>query len=238
MLTQIPVLDPAECDRVSEDICALRSQWIPRGQQPTAFFTLGVASYQDLSTPAEGIPKRDYYREGPIFNAVIAEKFGWLLGRVQRVLQACLGGDTQFSPPLGLPGFHIFEYHAIPTTDVASIHFDLQYQLIDWSDGGPVPDFTDPISFTLPTRLPAGGGGINGWDLTYGEMIQGRHFDVSAFLGSRRKTFHRYSLGTLAIHSGHRLHQIAGVADVRPGDQRITLQGHGLRRGGGWVLYW
>ena len=63
-----------------------------------------------------------------------------------------------FSPHLALPGFHIFDYHAIPTADVASIHFDLQYQLIDWSDDGPAPDFTQPISFTLPARLPAGGG--------------------------------------------------------------------------------
>ncbi len=238
MLTQIPLLDPGECDRVSEDVCDLRAQWIPRGRQPASFFTLGVASYQDLPSPAEDIPRRDYYREAPIFNALILDRFGWLLRRVQGVLEAFLGMSTQFSPHLGLPGFHIFDYLAIPTTDVASIHFDLQYQLINWSDGAPSPDFTDPISFTLPTRLPKGGGGMNGWDLTYEEMIRGRHLDVASFLGSRCKTFHPHSVGMLAIHSGHRLHQIAGVADVRPGDQRITLQGHGLRRGGDWVLYW
>jgi hypothetical protein len=238
MLTQIPVLDPGECEMVAAGVCDLRSQWVPRGGQPTSFFTLGVASYQDLASAAAGIPQRDYYREAPICNALIAGKFGWLLRRVQDALGELLGTGTQFSPHLALPGFHIFDYHAIPTADVASIHFDLQYQLIDWSDNGPAPDFTQPISFTLPARLPAGGGGINGWDLTYEEMILGRHFDLSVFLGTRRKTFHRYSLGTLAIHSGHRLHQIAGVSDVRPGDQRITLQGHGVRRGRDWVLYW
>ena len=238
MLTQIPVIDPGECDRVSADICALRPQWIPRGRQPTAFFTLGVASYQDLSSPTGGNLQCDYYAQAPIFNALIIEKFGWLLRRVQSVLASFLCGPAQFSPRLGVPGFHIYDYDAIPRTDMTSIHFDLQYQLIDWNDNGAVPDFTSPISFTLPARLPTGGGGINGWDLTYEEVIRGRHFDLSSLVRTRRRTFHRYSLGTLAIHSGHRLHQIAGVVDVRPGDQRITLQGHGVRRGGDWILYW
>jgi hypothetical protein len=238
MLTRIPVLDPDECDRVSQDVCDLRSHWIPRWHQPSSFFTLGVASYQDLPNVAEDIPRRDYYKEAPLFNGLILERFGWLLNRVRRALEAVLGMSTQFSSHLGLPGFHIFDYEAIPTTDVASIHFDLQYQLINWGDSLCSPDFTDPISFTLPTRLPAGGGGLNGWDLTYEEMVRGGHRDLASFVGSRCKSFHPYSVGVLAIHSGHRLHQIAGVADVRPGDQRITLQGHGLRSGNDWVLYW
>jgi hypothetical protein len=238
MLTQILLLDPRECDRVSDEVCDLRSQWIPRGRQPTSFFTLGVASYQDLPSPAEDFPRRDYYREAPIFNALILNRFGWLLRRVQGALEALLGASTRFRPHLGVPGFHIFDSPAIPTTDVASIHFDLQYQLVNWGDGAPLPDDADPLSFTLPVRLPKGGGGINGWDLTYEERVRGRHFDIASLLGSRCKTFHPYSLGMLAIHSGHRLHQIAGVADVRPADQRITLQGHGLRRGDEWVLYW
>lgn len=238
MLTQIPVLDLGECERVSRDVCDLRSQWIPRAQQPASFFTLGLAGYQDLSGPAEHVPSRNYYQEAPFFNALILDRFGWLLRRVQSTLEGFLGMTTRFDSRLALPGFHIFDYLAIPTTDVASIHFDLQYQLIDWRDYAPAPDFSNPISFTLPIRLPKGGGGINEWDLTHQEMSRTVHNDLVSFVRCRSKTFYSYSVGMLAIHSGHRLHQIAGVADVQPGDQRITLQGHGLRRGPETVLYW
>jgi hypothetical protein len=238
MLTQIPVLDLGECERASDDVRDLRWQWIPRAPRPASFFTLGLASYQDLSGPTEHVPTRNYYREAPLFNTLILDRFGWLLGRVKSALESFFNTTTRFDSRLALPGFHIFDYLAIPTTDVASIHFDLQYQLIDWTDYAPQPDFANPISFTLPIKLPKGGGGINEWDLTYQEMSRAIHRDLARFVGCTPKTFYPYSLGMLAIHSGHHLHQIAGVADVQPGDQRITLQGHGLRMGAETVLYW
>jgi hypothetical protein len=237
MLTKIPLLDGAQCERITRDVCHTRPHWIPRGPEPAAFYTLGVASYQDLSDGATGVPRRDYYQNAPHFNALLLDRFSWLHQRLQLALDTLLG-TTVFAPRLGLPGFHVFDYAAIPTTDVASIHFDLQYQLIDWNDGGPVPDFANPISFTLPIKLPRGGGGLNCWDLTYEQMTRGGYHDIPTAIRQKTKTFHRYSLGELVVHSGHQLHQIAGIPDVRPGNQRITLQGHGLRRGVNWHLYW
>ena len=238
MLTSIPVLDDGECKDLCQSVAALRPFWVARTAEPAAFFTLGVACYQDLPPPVPGVRQRDYYREAPAYNALIGERFHWLLERVRGVLQATLGAAVGFAPGLALPGFHIFEFGAIPRTDVASIHFDLQYQMIDWKDGGAEPDFDSPISFTLPIRLPRGGGGLYVWDLTWEEMARGGYRDVATAGLERHKTFHRYALGAMAVHSGHRLHQIAGVADVQPGDQRITLQGHGIRRGAAWVVYW
>ena len=46
-----------------------------------------------------------------------------------------------------------------------------------------------------------------------------------------------YRVGMAVCHSGHRLHQIASH-DFAPGDERITLQGHGIMRKGVWQLYW
>lgn len=237
MLTQIPVLDTEECDRLSRDVCDLRSQWIPRTPDPASFFTLGVAAYQDLA-PVEFGPRQDYCRQAPLLNVLILDRFGWLLQRVQKALDEFLGTTTRFSSRLALPGFHIFEYFAIPRGGDASVHFDLQYQLIDWDDAEPAPDLSDPISFTLAIKLPKGGGGINEWDLTYEQTIRGPLQDLAALASGTLPTYHAYSLGAIAIHSGHRLHQIAGVTDVQPGDQRITLQGHGVRRGDATVLYW
>jgi hypothetical protein len=242
MLTQLPVLDLVECQRASLEICNLRSHWIPRTPPPASFFTLGVASYQDLSGLVAQVPRQNYYQDAPFFNALILGKFGWLLNRVRSSLECFLDAPAQFSARLSVPGFHIFDDVAIPRTDTASIHCDLQYQLIDWNDGAPSPDFTNPISFTLPLKLPKGGGGINGWDLTYEEIgeTMRRHgvFSMADVTKYKCKTFHPYSLGVMAVHSGHRVHQIGPAADVRQGDQRITLQGHGLRRGAEWVLYW
>jgi hypothetical protein len=242
MLKQIPVLDLAECERAFQEVCDLRPHWIPRTPSPPSFFTLGVASYQDLSGIVPHVPRQNYYQDAPFFNALILDKFGWLLNRVRSSLECLLGAPAQFSPRLSVPGFHIFDDVAIPRTDIASIHCDLQYKLIDWNDGAPPPDFTDPISFTLPVKLPKGGGGINGWDLTYEEigdtMRRYGAFTMADVTKYRCKTFYPYSLGVMAVHSGHRVHQIGPAADVQQGDQRITLQGHGLRRGAEWVLYW
>jgi len=241
MLDHIPILDPAECERATAQVAGLRHHWIPRGPAPTSFFTLGVASYQDLSE-APPWPRPDYYQDAPRFNALILQHLGWLLERVRASLEGFLGAPTRFSERLGVPGFHIFGDASIPRTDTASIHCDLQYQLIDWNDGEAPPDFASAMSFTLPTRLPQGGGGLNGWDLTseeIGDTMQ-RHgvSTMEQVVQFKSKTFYPYACGAMVVHSGGRVHQIGPSRDVQPGDQRITLQGHGLRRGAEWLLYW
>ncbi len=42
----------------------------------------------------------------------------------------------------------------------------------------------------------------------------------------------------LVIHSGLRYHQIAPMTGVLPGENRLTLQGHGLWFGNEWWVYW
>jgi hypothetical protein len=242
MLEQIPLLDLAECERASAQVGSLRPHWIPRSPPPASFFTLGVATYQDLGEDQPRCPRRDYYQDAPVFNALILEHFGWLLERVRRSLEHFLGASARFSPRLGVPGFHIFCDASIPRADSASVHCDLQHYLLDWNDGEAPPDFTSAVSFTLPTRLPRGGSGLNGWDLTCEEVdaTMQRHgvFTMEEVVKYRSKTFYPYSCGVMVVHSGSRVHQIGPAADVQPGDQRITLQGHGLRRGAEWVLYW
>jgi hypothetical protein len=236
MFVQIPLLSRVECEDASAAVNELRPQWIPR-TQPASFFTLGVASYMDLQNSNEGF-SRDYYNEAAPLNALISKRFGWLLGKAKSVVEDFVGAKALFSPQLASPGFHIFEFPAIPRSNTASIHFDLQHQLINWNDNFPFSQNADVVSFTLPIRLPAGGGGLNIWDITYQNCFKTPNFDLGRYLESNHPTYHRYSLGALAIHSGYRLHQIAGVSDVQPGDQRITLQGHGVCRGSEWVLYW
>ena len=75
MLTSIPVLDDGECKDLCQAVAALRPFWVARTAEPAAFFTLGVACYQDLPPPVPGVRQRDYYREAPAYNALIGERF-------------------------------------------------------------------------------------------------------------------------------------------------------------------
>jgi hypothetical protein len=51
-------------------------------------------------------------------------------------------------------------------------------------------------------------------------------------------TYVPYFPGVLVLHSGQQLHQIAPMSKIHPGDERITLQGHGFWHAGAWHLYW
>lgn len=114
---------------------------------------------------------------------------------------------------------------------------DRQFEDIPWQHPGEL-DFDQPVSFTLPLRLPAAGGGLNTWPADW------RHCHDSPLLIPellvRSLECHRvaYTEGVLMVHSGHMLHQIAPAPDMCSGDRRITLQGHALPRRGVYQLYW
>ena len=42
----------------------------------------------------------------------------------------------------------------------------------------------------------------------------------------------------MVLHDGVLLHAIGGSSAPAPIGQRITLQGHGVRRRGSWSIYW
>jgi hypothetical protein len=40
------------------------------------------------------------------------------------------------------------------------------------------------------------------------------------------------------VQHGHLVHRIAATPEIRPGDARITMQGHAIRVNDRFVLYW
>lgn len=234
MITSLMLLTAAECAQVCNEVTALRSSWTVRGGEPASFFTLGAPSYLDESGA--------YRAHAAEFNPLLLARFGWLYDRLCGFLSSRLGAGVALAEPLGVPGFHIWEAAGIFTKPVASVHFDLQY-LRHWTPEMGQPDLDRPLSMTLALELPRCGGGLNMWDVTYErfmhfrERIGGRvqPADVAALLPSVR---HPYTVGALALHSGHQLHQIGEVDRVEPHDRRITLQGHALWVNGLWKLYW
>lgn len=233
------ILSEKQCAEVYATIQSLKEHWITRGEEPASFFTLGTASYLDfLNLPDFA---GDYYNRAKQYNPLLKKHFSQIYELVKNSLEEQLQAPVSYHPEFALPGFHIWETPAIFTKSTASVHFDLQYQNLNWQDKENI-DFQRTISFTLPIKLPHLGGGLNVWDLTYEEYTDGRDpnylGDVEVMKRFRNKTVHPYNVGNIVIHGGHSLHQISAIAQVYPGDERITLQGHGVYHNGQWLLYW
>jgi hypothetical protein len=181
-----------------------------------------------------------YFEKAARLNPVLEKNFGWLYAKLTRSLGEHLGGECAFEPRAGRPGFHVFLPVPLFQRSLASIHVDLQYELLDWS-GHKQPDFSNPMSFTLSVVLPRRGGGLHTWDVPY-EALRGLSRDeIVRLVSSRPPEFRPYASGGVVLHSGHTLHQIAPLPDIEPGDARdarITLQGHAIRSDGTWWLYW
>ncbi|MGH9198806.1 MAG: hypothetical protein ACRD1T_24150 [Acidimicrobiia bacterium] len=233
MITRVELLSSVECECFVSALHTLQEHWIPH--RPCGFFTFGAASYLD--------DLADYRRIAAAYNPLLRERFGSLLDRVRNELARHLAAPVRFDDNLARLGFHVWR---VPALFTGAIHFDLQYQRLDWPTDV-APDFDHQISFTLPLRLPRRGGGLNMWDFTYEQVCRfyaqtGSPLaiaDLIAGLAALKKpVYHPYTPGTLVLHSGHLLHQIAPVAEVDPDDERITLQGHGLCCAGEWCLYW
>ena len=269
LFEQLEFLSGEECGRVMDTLNSLRDHWTHR-HPSVPFYTLGAPSYLDAAdlSAVDG-----YYRRARRENPLLAENFGWLYERLADVLSAALGAPCRYPDRFGLPGFHIFLPDNAFTSPFASVHIDLQYELLDWPLR-PAPDFERPLSFTGSIVLPAAGAGVNVWDIEYvhtwsrlrtalsraahavhpafarhppgalrveGEAGLHGIDELSELTKKIKPRLHPYNTGGLVIHSGHSVHQIAPMP-AKPGQTdslaRITLQGHAIRAGGIWRLYW
>jgi hypothetical protein len=238
VFTSVDTLTPRQCAEVGATVHLLKSFW-SQVNPPSNFYTLGVASYIEFCGKENA--QVEYYDKARRYNPLLKEYFSGLLENVRGTLERKFGEPVRYLEDFGIPGFHIWLTDAIPTRPSASVHFDLQYLRLNWPAHGEV-EYDKPVSFTLPIKLPKSGGGVNVWDVCYGEITslaeQGVAVDVDEMRGQRTQFQYEYSPGRLVMHSGHFLHQIAPVPEVEPGDERITLQGHALRCGGEWQVYW
>ena len=212
---------------------------------------LGAASYRSLPLIGKQIDKYPigkqinkyiYQRRAMKLNPIFRERLGWLYDRLAKTLADALGAPTRYPDDLALPGFHvnqkaIREKTVGPFRTGPAPHFDLQWQKIDWGDPSKV-DFKLPLSFTLAVALPAKGGGLKTWDIRYDEYKKLNTDEKAKLRAARKKEYHPYTVGQMVVHSGFQLHQVAPTPEFGPGDERITLQGHGIKRDGVWQLYW
>ena len=210
--------------RVHADVHAARPRWTRR-DPVHPFFTLGAASYLDAR-------KGQFTHYQSLARRAIP---GWVrrsAGSTTSCARQCstvVGSEARYDDRLALlPGFHVHLRDPEQVIPPASIHFDLQFELIDWSQLG-VADGREQISLSLAIALPAEGGGLMVWNINRMEIEamtdEARRAHMRA---NRHASRHPYTPGHLAVHSGHQLHQMAPAHDPQPADERITMQAHAL----------
>lgn len=221
-------LSPNDCESIKQRVHDLKQHWVARIDEKIPFYTLGAASYLDAQEKKDaryrGIAKR--------INPILKTHFADLYDRLVHVISQATGLKTDYDEALALPGFHIFLYSELFTQPLASKHFDLQFELIDWKGYRSV-DFAHPISYTLAITLPKSGGGMYCWNIYYDTETASSKTE-----GNEIQNLIEYQQGKLVLHAGLMLHQIAPIKDIDQADERITLQGHGLICDGVLRLYW
>lgn len=230
---EIPLLPESDCASLVDAVDSLREHWISRWEG-LPFWTLGAASY--LDSAQEGFAA--YAEKARATTPILDQTFSALYDRVCEALAELVDQPVELAEGLARPGFHIFDFHPDFMLNRASAHYDLQYELIEWSGIADV-DRDSQISFTIPIALPAAGGGLSLWNLDWLEMRE-----LSEEQRRERIREHRtpeelaYRIGTMFVHGGHRLHQMMPMRQGTSTDRRVTLQGHAISGGDRWLVYW
>ncbi|MBT9317725.1 hypothetical protein [Leptothoe spongobia] len=237
----IPILNEEECKEVRDNLYALRSYWIKRSYDtPCNFFTLGVATYLDASESQN--VNETYHQRLRLYNSILSEYFGCLLEKIRRSLQEYLNSPVTYTKSFALPGFHIFLAPSLSSIPQSEPHFDRQYHFLPWSNA---LDRIEPISFTLAINLPKSGGGLDSWEVSQYTLNRAYRCGLVhtienylKYVSRKEKIFHSYRIGYLFLHTRVFLHRISATQNLTLEDERITLQGHGVRIKGKWILYW
>lgn len=233
ILAEVQLLTREEAAGVVDALFEERARWTPRhGDYP--IFTMGRASYLDGAK----LGFAAFQDAALALNPVLHARFGWLHERLRQAVSTIVGGEARFDDRLSLPGFHIYLSDPARIQPVASVHFDMQFEHVDWRGIG-VVDRDRQLSLTVAIELPASGGGLLVWKVNRLEIEtmtpEVRRAHMAA---NRQAAYHAYTVGNLVVHSGHQLHQIAKTKDVQATDRRITMQSHASPVDGQWVIYW
>jgi hypothetical protein len=207
---------------------------------PGTFVTYGRATYLDVCLP-RAEPERDYYGLVAATNRGLVAMFGPLYDELRLFVERLLAEPVGYEPDLlALPGVHIFRGAGIRSAAEAGAHFDVQYQKLRLP-APPDPELP-PLSITVPLRMPAHGTGIQVYDVTYSDYERayrmGRISSLDELVRRKSSAYYPYAVGRLVLHRGLVVHCISSPGPVAPDDERITLQCHGIRCQGKWVLYW
>lgn len=220
-------LEEEQCADVRAALFSFRNLWHNRTWGAHPFYTLGAASYLDAD-------KGEYLEEAKKLNPLLLKTFPTLYKRLCAIVAEETGEPALIEESFAVPGFHIFLYDKLFERPVAKVHFDLQFQKLNWPYKE--VDRSRPLSFTGAIKLPRSGGGLTLWEIRYDP--ERSPDETERLKESASSRYIPYKEGKLLLLNQLLLHQIAPTKEILPGDERITFQGHGLFCDGAWRLYW
>jgi hypothetical protein len=241
IISEHDFLEPAECDALIAILERNRHLGLDRNPaMPGTFVTFGRAAYLDVCRTGVD-PSTDYFGAIAQSNRSLREILGSFYERLRAMLQSLFGEPVTYEPErLALPGVHVFRGQGIRSAGEAGSHFDVQYQKLPMP--GPLDPQAPPISVTIPLRNPVNGTGLQVYDVTYSDYERayrlGRISKLEELVKRRTSAYYPYTVGRAVLHRGLVVHQLTSPGPIADDDERITLQGHGVRCGGRWILYW
>ena len=233
LVQSFELFDLETCAAITQQVHKLRAHWVHR--HPSApFYTLGAAAYLDGDKQGA----KHYQSEIKRTRGIMAAHFGTLYETLLQVLRTALGAECEYHLNYGLPGFHIYQAHPLFEQRMGTVHVDGQFA--DTGGLGLIDvDLQRQYSMTLALRLPQSGGGLKVWPVNGVALRGADSARLSTVSESKPKAVHHaYKVGTMALHSGALIHQIAPMQQQQPGDERLTLQAHTVWADGRWLVYW
>ena len=208
MIHEILFMEESEADLEAEKVMSLSPLFYDRSGADVSLGSSPTAKFATLGASSYLDSPEDYVSRAAETNPVIDSEFQQLLLAVKKSLGVIFDKEIIDLEGAGRMGFHIFDDRA--NNEEAQWHLDMPYENagIVW----PEPP-TDPFSFTLPLRLPRGVGGL----------------DFQEKDGAEK--YYPYTVGNLYLSDGLFPHRIANPIRIMEGENRITLQGHGVFSG-------
>jgi hypothetical protein len=248
-MKNIELITVQEAKALVSKILELEPMWRERSSYYSEAGTVSTA-YPEFYTIGSAV-----YLDGPSAhkdndNNVISTNFSGIIDKVAKTLESVLDTKVFLDAEYSSPGFHIFrgrEGMQFGTSYGGSIHIDTPHITAEFPF-----DFNidKPITFTLVLQMPKEGGGMNYWlkDEVLEQISEGTDstnisslydylpMQFRAWVDINKK-HEEYKVGTLYIHDGQTLHQVANEVPTTEEDLRITLQGHGVYRKEGLMIY-
>jgi hypothetical protein len=176
--------------------------------------TIGRPLYRNRERPA-------FYAEcARATNRLLYNSYQDLYDRIANLFGSRYGLPVAFVDELAIPGFHLMRYARAGLYEGGGWHYDqLAWQVPYFVEHA--PEVQGVLNFTLPLAVPSGGTGM---DL------------VDEDTGAEAHVL--YQPGFLLFNEQEVLHRIGPSSCLRPGEHRLTLQGHGVLFRGRVLLFW
>jgi hypothetical protein len=170
----------------------------------------------------------DYYTaRAQAENRLLYRHFRLAHDRVAEFFERRYGVPVVFAEDLAVPGFHEFSFGAAGNYGAGGWHYDMLHAQVPYL-ARHAGEIEGVVNFTVPIETPSGGTGMDLEDDSSDSPGPGGGIRVRA----------PYLPGVMVFNEAEYWHRIGASLCLGDGERRVTLQGHGIRFRGRWLLFW